>query len=67
MPLEDIKPLFFIDIEPFNAGILAFPPLLEAVPSEPEISEVARKCVDIPCRSVDPPSFELEPCTIACC
>jgi hypothetical protein len=65
MPFEEIKALFFMLIEPLSAGI---PPLLEAVPSDPDISLLARKFV-VACLSVEPPppSLELEPCTIACC
>ena len=65
MPFEEIKALFFMLIEPLNAGI---PPLLDPVPSEPDISLLARKLV-VACLSVEPPppSLELEPCTIACC
>jgi hypothetical protein len=64
MPLEEIKALFFMLIEPLSAGI---PPLLDPVPSDPDISLLARKFV-VAYLSVEPPppSFELEPCTIAC-
>lgn len=65
MPLDEINPLFFMLIEPDSAGIL-LPPLLDAVPKDPEISELAKKLV-VAYLSVEPPSLELDPCTIACC
>ena len=65
MPFEEMKALFFILMEPLRAGMA---PLLEAVPSEPEISLLAKKFV-VAYLSVEPPppSLELEPCTMACC
>lgn len=67
MPLDEINPLFFMLIDPESAGIL-LPPLLDPVPNDPEMSELARKLV-VACLSVEPPppSLELDPCTMACC